>query len=147
MKRFIFRLQKLLEIRQAKEDRLMAELAVLRREEADEIARLSRLVGEFRSACASLEKALRESEPAEDVARWDEYVKTRRDDIHVQELTIEAVRSRVQAKLAEVVEAMKERKVLESLRDRQQTEYLAAEAVAEQNQLDEIASVRYARRM
>ena len=44
------------------------------------------------------------------------------------------------------IEAMKEREVLEALRDKQERSYVYECARAEQNQLDADASVRYARR-
>ena len=65
----------------------------------------------------------------------------------MQILTIEAVRSRVEIKKSEVVEAMKQRKVIEALRDRKEREYLREQVLIEQNTLDEIASLAYARRL
>lgn len=147
MKKFRFKLQVLLEHRKAKEDRLLGELGEVRREEADEVAWLEDLAQRFEQGCAALENALRASEPTATVAKIDDYARATKDDIKVQELTIEAVRARVEAKRLEVVQAMKERQVLEALRDRQERDYLLALARAEQNELDEMSAVRYARGM
>jgi flagellar protein FliJ len=145
MKRFRFKLQTVLDQRKAKEDRLQAELGELLREEADEAAKLAALLERLAEAVASVESALDSSLPANEIAGADEYAKCLRDDVKVQQLTIRAVRSKVEAKRAEVVEAMKERKVLEALRDKQEREYVAAQMRVEQNELDDVASVRYAR--
>ena len=147
MKAFRFRLQTLLELRQAEEDQLAGELAELRREEALDLSRLHRLIDRHASACERVREALVESAAVEEIERRDEYAKTLRDDIRVQELTIEAVRKRIEAKREELVEAMKQRQVIESLRGKQESAYLAAQAAIEQKQLDETASVRYARRV
>lgn len=147
MKRFKFRLQTLLDQRLAKEEQLLWELGEIRREEAQEIERLRGLERRLDETCRAMEEALRESKPVAEVIQRDEFAKATRDDIRVQELTIEAVRARVEAKRVEVVRAMQDRQVLEALRDKQEREYMLAVAREEQNQLDEMASVRYARGM
>lgn len=147
MKKFRFRLQVLLDQRKAKEDQLLGELGEVRREEALEIERLDELNHTLHQAWKAAEEALCAAIIPEEITRRDEYVKAVRDDIKVQELTLEAVQKRVEKKRIEVVEAVKERKVLESLRDKQEREYLLAYAHAEQNSLDEMASLRYARGM
>lgn len=147
MKRFRFRLQTLLDRRKVREEKLLWELGELRREEALEIERLRALERLLAVTCESIEEAIRDNSPASDLIRRDEFAKATRDDIRVQELTIEAVGRRVQAKQDEVVKAMQDRKVLETLRDKQEREYLLAIARQEQNQLDDMASTRYAREL
>ena len=145
MRKFRFKLQTVLDQRQAKEDRLQTELGNLKREEAEEVSRLRRLRTQFQEACDAVEESLDTKAPPYEIARRDEYARAKSDDIKVQELTLEAMRARVEAKRAEVVEAMKDRQVLESLRDRQEREYVLVQASAEQKLLDEMASVTYAR--
>lgn len=147
MKKFKFRLQTLLDQRIAKEERLLIELGEIRRKEAEEIARLERLRARLVEADKRIERAINEGEPVENIVRADEYAKSVRDDIKVQELTVEAVRRQVEVKRLEVVKAMQDRQVLEALRDKQEREYIQAMMRAEQNQLDEMASVRFARGM
>lgn len=145
MKKFRFRLQTVLDQRKAKEERLQIELAEVLREEAQESAKLAELLEKLDDAVAAVQSALESNKPANEIAAADEYAKCVRDDVKVQQLTVRAVRARVEAKRAEVVEAMKERKVLEALRDKQEREHLDAQMRVEQNQLDDVASVRYAR--
>ena len=147
MQRFKFRLQTLLDQRIAKEEKLLWELGELRREEAQEIANLHGLQHRLDESCNSIEQALRENAPMRTVALHDEYAKATRDDIRVQEMTIEAISRRIEVKRIEAVKAMQEKQVLEALRDKQEREYMLATAREEQNQLDEMASVRYARRV
>lgn len=145
MKKFRFKLQTLLDQRQTKVDNLLAQLAELRAEERKEIAQLVCLQKQLKCACESIEKVLKDGADLGKLAQCDEYAKTARDDIKVQELTIEAVRARVESKRLEVVDAMKDLQVLEALRDKQERAYMLEYARAEQNEIDEMASLRYAR--
>jgi len=151
MKRFRFRLQTLLDQRKAREEKLLWELSDLQREELREIERLHGLERILRKARESIEEALSSlcsgGFAILPVVQRDEFAKATRDDIRVQELTIEAVGRRVEAKRVEVVKAMQDRKVLEALKDKQEREYIVSMARQEQNQLDEMATVRYARGM
>ena len=147
MKRFRFKLETVLRHRAFKEDCLQAELGELRREEAREQACLDDLRRQLHEAREAIVDALVRNAPVGELERRDEYAKAKRDDVRVQELTLDAVRERVAAKLAEVVEAMKGRKVLETLRDKQERAYVVECARAEQNQLDDMASVGFARRV
>jgi flagellar FliJ protein len=147
MRRFRFRLQTLLDQRKSIEEQLLAELGEVRREEVAEMERLDALHNKLEMALRNVEAALGKNAPAEELGRMDEYAKTIRDDVKVQQLTLVSVQERVEAKRMEVVNAMQDRQVLEALRDKQEREYLAVIAKAEQNELDEMASVRYARGM
>lgn len=147
MKKFRFKLQTVLDQRQAREDRMLAELGELRQEEAREVERLMSLHQRLEDTCASIELALRQNASTEDISRRQNYAEVTVEDIRLQELIIEGVRNRVEVKRVELVEAMKDRKVLEAFRDKQEHEYIAAHEKAEQDMLDEMASVRYARGM
>ena len=145
MKRFRFKLQVLLDQRKAREEQLQIELARVMRDEAREAALLHKLRRDLESACDGIAAALGRSASPVELARRDEHAKALRDDVKVQGLTLQAVRERVAAKRLEVTEAMKERKVLETLRENQERTYVAEAQRAEQNALDEMASLRYAR--
>ncbi len=135
----------MLDHRKAIEDRLQVEFGELKREEARELAKLIKLKDELDAARKSLASAQSANASVDELSRRDEYLKAKRDDVRLQELTLEAVQAKVEAKRREVVAAMKDRKVLEALRDKQEQEYLQAVARAEQKELDDTASVRHAR--
>jgi flagellar protein FliJ len=145
MRKFRFKLQAVLDQRSRREDVLQVELGEVRREEATELARLADLHTKLSATCSELERL--KVGKLEDYRQLDEYAQVLRDDIKVQDLTIEAVRERLEAKRVEVVEAMKARKVIEALRDKQERDHISATARAEQGALDEMASLRYARGM
>jgi|YNPBryantNP2012_1023418.scaffolds.fasta_scaffold48672_2 flagellar FliJ protein len=145
MRKFRFKLQTVLDQRKSKEDRLLGELGQLRRQEAEEIEKLAALRREFHNACVLIEEGLRDKLDPGELERRDDYARACHDDIRVQELTLAAIREKIEAKREEVVKARREKRVLETLRDKQEREYVLAAERAEQNTLDEMASLRYAR--
>lgn len=146
MKRFKFRLQTLLDQRQAREEELLRELSAIRSEQQRELTKLQRLQEISDSAYNKLDAMLGESQidPVY-VRQLEEFARACLDDIDSQNYVLEEISERVRMKMAEVVEAMKQRKVLESLKEKQETEHKLSELQAEQRQLDEISSLRYAR--
>ncbi|MGQ9454278.1 MAG: flagellar export protein FliJ [Armatimonadota bacterium] len=145
MRKFRFRLQAVLEHRRFEENRLKSELAEIMREEVRERLRLARLISELENSKRALLDSLSRGVPASELELLDEYVKTKRDDVRVQQLTVESIKDRVESKRHEVLEAIKRRKLLESLRDKQERCYLYEAARAEQKDLDDSATVRFAR--
>lgn len=145
MKKFVFRLQVLLNHRRDVEQMLLGELAVLQREKQLELQKLSDLkVAQEKSWEALVHLAAHGASPW-DLANGDEHCRALGDDIGLQELNVAAAQRKVDEKLIEVIEAAKERKVLEQLCDKQRREFELAAARAEMNELDEMASVRFAR--
>ncbi len=145
MKRFRFRLQVLLDHRRDIEKMLLGELAALQHEKLLEERKLRDLNRARERACEALVHLAAHGASPWDLANGDEHCKTLGDDIGLQELNVAAAQRRIDEKLVEVIEAARERKVLEQLHDRQRREYELACARQEQNELDDTASVRYAR--
>ncbi len=145
MRRFKFKLQAVLEHRRFQEDQLKVELAVLMRNEAQERFKLEELTRELEASYQILADKLHSGADVRELALLDEYVKTLRDDIGVQCLTVEAIGRQVNEKRSEVLEAMKRRKLLQALRDKQERAHLYESARVEQSELDNQTSVRFAR--
>jgi flagellar protein FliJ len=145
MKKFRFKLQTVLDQRQIKEDQYLAELAKARQQEAAEILKLEDLKTKLKQVCKSIENAFKDNLDISELERWNSYAEATRDDIKVQELTLKTVREIVEQKRQDLVEAMKEKQVLETLRDKQEQQYLKVAATAEQTILDEMASLKYLR--
>lgn len=145
MKKFVFRLQVLLNHRRDIEQMLLGELALLQNERRLEQQRLNELMQAREDSWEALVMLAAHGASPWDLANGDEHCKALGDDIGLQELNLAAADKRVEEKLAEVIEAAKERKVLEQLCDKHRREYELAAARQEQNELDEMASVRYAR--
>jgi len=148
MKRFKFRLQTLLEQRLAREEELLRELSILRNEELNELSMLSNLEDRSSRAFENLAEKLNcKSIDPRELSRMDDFARGTLDDIEEQKAIIEGVRQRIINKRDEVVDAMKDRKVLDALKEKQETAYKLAGMRAEQKELDEMSSLRYARGM
>ena len=145
MKRFVFRLQTLLNHRRSIEQMLLGELAHLRIAEQSEQAKLVECRSAQQRSWQAFSILIEEGASPWDLAGADEHCKALGDDLRLQELNLAAVQREVESKLAEVIEAAKQRKVLEQLCDRQRREYELEAARMEQKELDEMASVRFAR--
>ena len=148
MKRFKFKLQTLLDQRQAKEEQLIRELGVIQAQERRERLELEKLENRCLEAFRNLqEKLLGERLDSTAINRLDEYARGSTEDVEAQQVVVDEVRRELLAKQEDVLEAMKERKVLETLKEKQLLEHNIAEMRAEQSTLDEISSLRYARGM
>jgi flagellar FliJ protein len=82
---------------------------------------------------------------AEQMRDADAYISALADDMRVQQLTIDAVRNQIELKLAEVVDASKDRKLIEKLREKHYEKYRMEILALEQKELDDGASLRFAR--
>lgn len=144
MKKFRFDLQKLLEYRKTVEEKLLAELSAIRMEKERERIRLQNLhssVDMFKQkmkdnlSCGSIEEI-----------RCDfSYLTELNQLIEMQVTLLSRLEGRIQEKTLEVVEASKEVKALERLKEHKKQEYRKDVQEQEQKFLDEIASIRYSR--
>ncbi|MCC6484523.1 MAG: flagellar export protein FliJ [Armatimonadetes bacterium] len=145
MKRFAFRLQPLLNLRQSQEQILLSALAELQRERDSAEARLRLL--KSRASELTQRAALRrlsEKNPASEYASYP-FLCALDDEIADQAHAVHIAQQAVDAKMREAMEAMRARKALEKYRDKQREEHLRKEASEEMKSLDEGASQRFIR--
>jgi flagellar FliJ protein len=147
MSSFRFRLDTLLGLRQADRDQRRADLAKAQRAEDALLAQAAALNGEQRQ---THELSRRLSAPGEaDIDallrshRYDLVLKTRSQQLAAQ---IEQVRAEVARRRQTLIEADRQVRVLEKLREKQRTAHQAGERRREQKQLDEQAVIAFVRR-
>jgi len=128
------------------EEKLLAELGVLRRSLAEESQKLMSLVDSRSRYWQWLASLARSGASVLSLRSAQEFVAILSDAIRLQQLEVEEAERKVKEKLAEVIEASKERKVMERLREKRYREYVVAAEREEMKFLDDIASVRFARR-
>lgn len=141
MKRFVFGLQPVLGYRKRIEDEKQQVHAQRRRELLEAQSELSRLDGEFRRHSTVLRedhRSLKTDELRTHYAHL-EYLDRR---ITMQHATIAQRAMAAEASRRELVEAGKERKAIEKLKERRYDEYRAFAASAEQKELDDANSHR-----
>lgn len=144
--KFNFRLEKVLDLRKRKEQECEKQLAnlkeLLRREETfleelkEEAARTGAKIGEVQNAD-------KEALDMREILRYYDYLESVREKISAQILQIKKVIADIERKRKELIEASKERKVMEKLKDNQYQKFKENLETVERKFLDEIGTIRY----
>ena len=137
-------MQRVLDYRVTIEEVLLAELAAIRAEHEREQARLTDMV----SATEVFRHKTRDwliAGSSEKIKRAYNYLQQLTKQVSAQEASIRRIEERESRKMAEVLEASKNRKALERLREYRLAEHRRESEREEQNFLDDIAGVRHRR--
>ncbi|MDI6870350.1 MAG: flagellar export protein FliJ [Bacillota bacterium] len=145
MKRFVFSLQTVLELKRRREEALLEELAKRTRAAAAAEERLKELRAERRRAQGELRQLLRGRLEVERVRSAQDYLAGLDERIERQRVEVRRRNEEVKACRQQVVAASQERKAFEKLRERQWEAYQKEYQRQEQVFLDEIATQEYAR--
>lgn len=140
MKKFNFRLQRVLEVREAKETACQRDLArsveELRREEL----RLQEAGSELEASSEGLRLALKKSDSAGNLVALDSWRIRKGEELKMQKARTRDRKNRVQQKRSTLIQASKDRKVLDRLRRRRMEEHEAESRAEEQAFMDELGS-------
>ncbi len=143
---FQFRLQPLLNYRQLEEDRLQRELAGIYTQRESAQAVLADLQTSRAKTFARFQQRQREGLSAPELKQYDCYLSAVDNDIRRQQRRIEDIRRQYKEKLAELLEAVKKRKMLDKLKEGQAYREAERLRLAERNFLDEVATTTFNRR-
>ncbi len=146
MPKFRFKLQPVLHQRRGKEDTLKKELADIKRLFETEKGVLE----ELRRKLLDLHAKLREKQkslldPSEAVA-YSNYIDKVEQEIELQIVKLTDIANKVKRVQERLIEASKDKKILEKLYDKQYEEFKRELEQVEQNLIDEIATIRHNRR-
>lgn len=144
MRKFRFNLQRLLDYRETVEEALLAELAAVRAEHEREQAKLAEMVSARERARQKMRKRL-SSGSSEDIKQTHTYLQQLTKQVTAQEELLCRIAERRERKTEEVIEAAKDRKVLERLREYKVQEHRLEAARLEQKFLDDLGAVRHER--
>lgn len=142
-----FRLQAVLNYREDLEDALQLELGKLLAEERGARAQLEAFREESVRTMADTRQMQDQARP--DLAAIEQgfvYLEAVQAAIGAQAQILAEVTQRVEAKRAEVVKAMQDRKVLEKLKQRHDRTYAEWVRQVEQRVADDVTTIRYSRR-
>jgi flagellar FliJ protein len=144
MAKFAFRLQPLLGVKEQIESQKEIEYgqALRRLEEERQIKR--KLLKQKEEQIANFRQSLDEEINPANIRRYNNMIERLKQRIIEQDIRISAAEAYAEKKRLELVEAMKQRKMLDSIREHRYEDYVQDEKIAEQKTVDQLISYTYA---
>lgn len=143
---FKFKLQSVLEYRLNMEEKILNEFSDLNRYLEEQKAVLKALIAERESLLSDLRNMQRAVMRADDIATIVAYIEGVRTKEKDQKNVIHQAKEQVENKRKELVDAVKNRKVMENLRDKHADEYHKNLSELEQKNSDEMSVLKFGRR-
>jgi flagellar FliJ protein len=140
---FKFKLQSVLDYRLNIEEKILNEFSELKREQDRQKAILAALRSEKESKVADLRNTNSSTVKAEDISSILDYVKHLREREKMQEEVSRRAKEAAEEKRKELVEAVKNRKVMENLKEKHEAEYIKNMNDTEQKTSDEMFVLKF----
>lgn len=147
MKKFQFRLQVVLDIKEKLLEQKLLELSKVQRGLQDAVNKQKTLEGyqvEINEALLNVFQSGNELDLVE-VQRYKDFINKLIVDISNQKVVVQNITKLLDIKRKEVNDVLKEKKVLEKLKENQKKKFYQEFEAYERSELDDIASSRYAR--
>jgi flagellar export protein fliJ len=147
LKKFQFRLQVVLDIKEKLLEQKLLELSKVQRGLQDAVNKQKTLEGyqaEINEALLNVFQSGNELDLVE-VQRYKDFINKLIVDISNQKVVVQNITKLLDIKRKEVNDVLKEKKVLEKLKENQKKKFYQEFEAYERNELDDIASSRYAR--
>lgn len=147
MKKFQFRLQVVLDIKEKLLEQKLLELSKVQRSLQEAVQKqrtLERYQNEINEALMNVFQSGNDLDLVE-VQRYKDFINKLIVDISNQKVVIQNISKVLELKRKEVNEILKEKKVLEKLKENQKKKYYQSYEQYQTRELDDIASSRYAR--
>ncbi|MEE9911275.1 MAG: flagellar export protein FliJ [Deltaproteobacteria bacterium] len=143
---FKFKLQSVLEYRLNIEEKILNEFSDLKRSLEEQKAILRTLIAERESLINDLRNMQRTMMRADDIATIVAYIENIRMKEKDQKNVIHQAKEQVENKRKELMEAVRNRKVMENLRDKHAEAYHKNLGELEQKNSDEMSVLKFGRR-
>lgn len=147
MKKFQFRLQVVLDIKEKLLEQKLLELSKVQRGLQEAVQKQRTLEGYQQEINEALMNVFQSGNDLDlvEVQRYKDFINKLIVDISNQKVVIQNISKVLELKRKEVNEILKEKKVLEKLRENQKRKYYQSFEQYQTRELDDIASARYAR--
>ncbi|HOA55435.1 MAG: flagellar export protein FliJ [Acetivibrionales bacterium] len=142
MAKFIFKLQSVLNLRKQKEDNIKNELGIAIQRLEQEKRRLSELENTLDATVREFNEKTRKT-TVHELIEYNEYLSLLNSRIKSQKDNVNNAAQYVDKVREELVKAVKDRKILEKLKERHYEEFLLEQKKLEQKTNDEIVSYNY----
>ena len=139
MKKFDFRLQKVLDVKEMVLKKMKKDLALLKKQKAESEKELNRLLNNFEEFCSKmhLDKEQTISEIKLEYSYYYQYL----DEIELQKKEIADLNIKIEQLRKKFIETQQDKKVLSKLKDKYNEIYIVEQQKKEQVLLDEIAVI------
>lgn len=144
---FRFKLEALLKHRRHQEEFCQKELAQVKRQLAGEQRRLHQLKTEQRDHIQKLPGKQRSNMKIADITLSLNYIQKLSENIENQQVCVRDTAKQVDQKRGELIGIVKKRKTLEKLKEKQTKAYQQRIMQDDRKLMDEVASMRHARKM
>ncbi|MCX6640548.1 MAG: flagellar export protein FliJ [bacterium] len=138
MKKFKFRLERVVDVRKTKEKECQRELAVSQAEYQRQLRRLEEAAEDSAHSSEKLRQALTKSATAGDLKLMHGWRMWQAEELRAQAYRTEAQECEVEEKREALIQASKDKKILEKLKERRQEEYRIEAEKETQAFLDEL---------
>lgn len=146
-KKFKFKLENILKLKQKKEDEEKEKLAQLFRKLEEEEEKLRKLQKEKADAVAYIKKKKSlGSLDIDELKMYQLHLEALEEKIENQKFYVEQAKKEVEKQRQVLIEATQERKTYDKLKEKQKTEFDKAAELEERKFIDEIATMRHARK-
>jgi len=143
MPRFQFRLQQFLGVKEQIEDQKELEYAKALRKVEEERQKLEDFKRRRDESVEELRKSVQKAISPFEIRRFNNNIERLKQQIKVQEERLAAAKAFAEQKRQELVQAMKERKAIETVKENAREEFLKEADIAERKQVDELVSFKY----
>ncbi|HEU17907.1 MAG TPA: flagellar export protein FliJ [Deltaproteobacteria bacterium] len=134
---FRFRLQSVLDFRKQREEQSLAEFADIKRRLDHEMERLCGMMEDREKMTAHVNTIGRGDIRPTDIALHTAYIRRLKEQEQRQQAVIKTVEHELERKRTVLVETVKQRKIIENIRERRFEEYKAEVHERERKELDE----------
>lgn len=146
MAKFIFRLDSYLGLKEKLEEQKKNEYGKAMSKLDEEEMFLFDLNQKLGGLYLDLKMEMKNHIDSNEIKNYNEYISLTKKEIRQQEKVIEDTKLLVEQIRLELVEAVKDRKILDKLKEKDYMEYRKEELLAEQKVTDEIVSYQYNKR-
>ncbi|MCL1846231.1 MAG: flagellar export protein FliJ [Defluviitaleaceae bacterium] len=145
MPKFQFRLQKYLSVKEQIENQKELEYANALRVLEEEKQKLAEFIRRKDETVEKLRSSVAKSIEPFEIRRYNNNIERLKHQINVQKERVAAAEEYVEQKRQELVQAMKDRKALEIVKDNAREEFLIEIDRAERKQVDELISFKHSK--
>lgn len=146
MRKFVFNLEPLYGHRQRTEELRQKEFAEAAQSLQAEEQKLAELIGLYKSSAAELDELKEQGAGIHDLGTHQSYLEGLKRRIKAQEANTARKRVELEKKRAELVEAARERKVLEIMREKSLSAHQSRAEALELKEADDLTSARLRRK-